>query len=78
MKEILDLLEERVRILMDEMETLRRENDRLRKDLAANATALAEENAALKAALDQERNTREAAALRIEALVQRLTGKAAE
>jgi cell division protein ZapB len=72
MKELLDLLEERVTSLLGEVDAVRQENTRLRQDLTEKAGLLAEENATLKEALAQERNARESAANRIDALLQRL------
>ena len=72
MKELLDLLEERVTSLLGEVDAVRRENARLRRDLTEKAGLLAEENATLKEALAQERTARENAANRIDSLLQRL------
>ena len=73
MKELLDMLEERVTSLMEEMHALRLDNERLQRDLAEKTGPLAEENATLKEALSQERTAKETAANRIDALLQRLT-----
>ena len=73
MKELLDLLDERVASLLEEAHALRQENARLQRDLTEKTGPLSEENAALKEALAQERNARETAANRIDALLQRLT-----
>ena len=73
MKELLDLLEERVTSLLEETHALKQENARLRRELVEKTGPLAEENAALQEALAQERNARETAANRIDALLQRLT-----
>ena len=72
MKELLDLLEERVSSLMDEVHALRQENAQLRRDMTEKTAPLVEQNSVLQEALDQERNTREAAAKRLDALLQRL------
>lgn len=73
MKELLDLLEERVTALLEEVRSLRLENDQLRRDLADKIAPLAEENASLQEALLQEQITRETAADRIDALLRRLS-----
>lgn len=73
MKELLDLLEERVTSLVEETDALRQKNTQLQQDLAEKTGSLAEENSALREALAQERTAREAAASRIDALLQRLT-----
>lgn len=72
MKELMDLLEERVISLVEEMDALRRENVQAKQDLAEKTGSLEEENAALREALSQERAARETAARRIDALLQRL------
>jgi len=73
MKELLDLLETHVTSLMEETSALRQENAQLKRDLTEKTNSLAEENTALRDALAQERTAREAAAGRIDALLQRLT-----
>ena len=73
MKELLDLLEERVTSLMEEVHALRQENTQLRQALEDQSTSLAEENTVLREALSQEHTVREMAANRIDALLQRLT-----
>ncbi len=73
MKELLDLLDERVTSLLEEVHVLRQENAQLQRDLSEKTGSLAEENSALREALAQERNARETAANRIDALLQRLT-----
>lgn len=78
MKELLDLLDEGVTSLMEEVRTLRRENNQLRQDMAELTGPLTEENAALHKALAEEQNTRETAVQRIDALLQRLTDRIPE
>ena len=78
MKELLDLLEERVNSLLGEVQALRRENDQLRRDLADKVAPLADENASLKNALAEEQTTRETAARRIDALLRRLSERMPE
>lgn len=78
MNETLDLLEQRVHSLLDEMNALQRENDQLRRDLTEKTGHLTEENASLKEALAREKNARETAAERINALLQRLTDRTPE
>lgn len=78
MKELLDLLEERVTALIDEVRDLRRDNAQMKQELKEKIDSLAEENSALRDTLAQEQNTRETAASRIDALLQRLTEHTAE
>lgn len=78
MKELLDQLEDRVSALLDETRALRRENEQLRQDLAERTAPLTEENRALQDALTLERDAKEVAAKRIDALLQRLTGRVTE
>lgn len=73
MKELLDLLEERVGALMDEVQILQRENVQMKQNLADITGPLTEENSALRDALAQEQSARETAASRIDTLLQRLT-----
>lgn len=73
MKELLDLLENHVTSLMEATNTLQQENIQLKQDIVKKTESLAEENAALREALVQERTAREAAAGRIDVLLQRLT-----
>lgn len=73
MNELLDLLEARVAALLDEVQTLRRDNETLQRDLTDKTDSLARENAELREALTRERDAREAAATRIDGLLQRLT-----
>ena len=72
MKELLDLLEERIGGLLEETHSLRLENDRLRQELATGTSSLTEENHALRDALAQEQTVRETATHRIDALLLRL------
>ncbi|GHV50552.1 hypothetical protein FACS1894168_1830 [Deltaproteobacteria bacterium] len=78
MNEILDLLEKRVIALVEEVRGLKRENARLRQELNDKIGPLAEENASLQKALAQEKSTRETAAKRIDALLQRVTERVPE
>ncbi len=71
MKELLDLLEERITRLLEETNGLRLENDRLRQELASGAS-LGEENRTLRDALAQEVSVRETATRRIDELLSRL------
>ncbi len=73
MKELLDLLDERVTSLLEEVHGLRRKKEQLLQDMADKIDPLEKENAMLKEALAQERTTRETAAERIDTLLQRLT-----
>ncbi len=72
MKELLDVLDERVASLLREIDALRQENAQLRQGLAEKTGSLAEENAALQEALAQERIAKQTAASRIDSLLQRL------
>ena len=72
MKELLDLLDERVASLMQEVDVLRQENTNLRREMAEQAAPLVSENQTLRDALSQEKAVREAAAGRIDALLNRL------
>ena len=78
MKELLDLLEERVTALLDEVRALQQENAQLKQDLTDKLGPLTEENSALRDALAQEQTARETAANRIDALLQRLTRHTAD
>ena len=78
MKELLDLLEERVASLLVETHTLRQENERLRRELQESAAPLAEENTTLRAALTEERSVRETAVQRIDALLHRIAAQTTE
>ena len=78
MKELLDLLDERVTSLLEEVHGLRQENEQLWQDLTDKIDPLEKENAALKEALAQERTAKETAAERIDALLQRLTKRTPE
>ncbi len=78
MKELLDLLDERVTSLLEEVHGLRRKNEQLRQDLAGKIGPLEKENATLKEALAQERAAKETAAERIDTLLQRLTKRMPE
>lgn len=70
MKELLDLLDERVGSLLRETDALRQENAQLRQNLAERTGSLAEENTVLQEALAQERAAKEMAANRIDSLLQ--------
>ncbi len=72
MKELLDVLDDRVTSLLRETDALRRENAQLRQDLTEKTGSLAEENAALQEALAQERIAKQTAVSRIDSLLQRL------
>lgn len=78
MNELLDLLEQRIQSLLDEVDALQRDNAGLRRDLTEKKGLLTEENEMLKEALAREKNAREAAAERINALLQRLSGRVPE
>lgn len=73
MNDLLDLLETRAAALLDEIQALRAENEKLRRDDTEKTGILTEENAALRDALAREKSAREAAAVRIDGLIQRLT-----
>ena len=73
MKELLDLLDERVTSLLEEVHGLRQENEQLQQDLVDIIDPLEKENAMLKEALAQERTAKETAVGRIDALLRRLT-----
>ena len=76
MKEILDRLDECVTSLLREVDVLRRENEDLRREMTEQTVPLTSENQALRDALAQEKASREAAASRIDALLERLTTRA--
>ena len=78
MKELLDQLENRIASLLDERHALQRENEQLRRDSADKLAPLTEENRVLQDALAQERAAKDEAARRIDALLQRLTGRVTE
>lgn len=78
MNELLDLLEQRIQSLLDEVDALRRDNAGLRRDLTEKQGLLTEENEMVKEALAREKTAREAAAERINALLQRLAGRVPE
>lgn len=69
--ELLDLLEQRVSDLLDEMVSLRVENRRLREDVAASQHKTIE-IAELQQKLEQERQVREQALSRVDALLRRI------
>lgn len=71
--ELLDLLEQRVGSLLDEATALRAENRRLREDVAAGQQRI-EEIRALQEALAQEKQVREQALSRVDALLRRIQG----
>ena len=76
--ELLDLLEQRVSTLVTDMELLRKENDKLREEASVGLAALAEENAFLKHALEEEQQIKDAVLKRIDGLLQRLQDVAGE
>ncbi len=78
MKELLDLLEERVTALLQETQALRQENETLRRELSDKTAPLAEENRSLHDALAQEQAIKETAAKRIDALLLRITERIPE
>ena len=78
MKELLDLLEERVTSIMEEVHILRQENMQLRQDSTIKIEQMAEEVAELREALSKERDVKEMAANRIDTLLQRLTKQITE
>ena len=78
MKELLDLLEERVTALLRETQALKQENENLRRELTEKTVPLAEENRSLHDALAQEQAVKEAAAKRIDALLLRITERLPE
>lgn len=78
MKELLDRLENRITSLLDERNALQQENEQLRRDSADKLAPLVEENRELQETLTQERTAKEEAARRIDALLQRLTGRVTE
>lgn len=69
--ELLDLLEQRVESLLDGMTALRAENRRLREELAA-ARHKDEEICALRDEVARERQVREQALARVDALLSRI------
>ena len=76
--ELLDLLEQRVSALVTDMEVLRKENDKLREEASVGLAVLAEENAYLKHALEEEQQIKGAVLKRIDGLLQRLKDVAGE
>jgi cell division septum initiation protein DivIVA len=72
MKELLDLLEERVSVLLEETRTLRQENKRLLLELTNTSASLKEENRMLREALAREQSVKETATQRIDARLSRL------
>jgi cell division protein ZapB len=70
--ELLDLLESRVDSLVSEIESLRKENAKLREDASAGLTALAEENSRLKQVLTEEQQVKDAVLKRVDGLLSRL------
>jgi cell division protein ZapB len=72
--ELLDLLESRVDSLVTEIESLRKENVKLREDAAAGITALTAENNYLKQALEEEQQLKDAVLKRVDGLLSRLQG----
>lgn len=71
--ELLDLLEQRVGSLLDEVTALRAENRRLREDVAAGQHRV-EEIRVLQEELAQEKQVREQALTRVDALLRRIQG----
>lgn len=71
--ELLDLLEQRVGSLLDEVTALRAENRRLREDVAAGQHKV-EEIRVLQEELAQEKQVREQALTRVDALLRRIQG----
>lgn len=69
--ELLDLLEQRVGVLLDEVTALRAENRRLREELAAGQHK-DEEIRALRDEVTQEKQVREQALTRVDALLRRI------
>ena len=75
--ELLDLLESRVDSLVTEIESLRKENAKLREDASAGLANLTEENSYLKQALKEEQQLKDAVLKRVDGLLSRLQGVAA-
>ena len=71
--ELLDLLEQRVDELLNEVTALRAENRRLQEEVAAGQQRI-EEIRALQDALAQEKQVREQALTRVDALLRRIQG----
>ena len=74
--ELLDLLESRVDSLVTEIESLRKENAKLRQDAAVDLATLTEENSHLKHALEEEQQVKDAVLKRVDGLLSRLQGLA--
>jgi regulator of replication initiation timing len=73
--DLLELLESRVDSLVTEIDLLRRENAKLRKDaVAGDGTALQAENSNLKRALAGEQQSKAALSKRIEGILARTNG----
>ena len=64
--ELLDLFESQMESLFTEIQSLRKENAKLREDSAASLVTLTEENAFLKNALEEEQHLKEAVLKRVE------------
>jgi len=75
--ELLDLLESRVDSLVTEIESLRKENAKLREDASVGFASLTEENKHLKQALEEEQHLKDAVLKRVDGLLSRLQGVAA-
>lgn len=70
--ELLDLLEQRISVLLNKMGALTAENESLKRQLTQELTSLADENTRLQNELDQERERNNTALTRIEALAERI------
>jgi protease II len=64
--ELLDLFESQMESLVMEVQSLRKENAKLREDSTASLSTLTEENAFLKNALEEEQHLKEAVLKRVE------------
>ncbi|MDR2489676.1 MAG: cell division protein ZapB [Desulfovibrio sp.] len=70
--ELLDLLEQRVSVLLARVESLSAENASLQRGRAEELSALADENASLRNELEKEQARNNAALKRVAALVERI------
>ena len=76
--ELLDLLESRVDSLVTEIESLRKENAKLREDATVGLAAMTEENNYLKQALKEEQRLKDAVLKRVDGLLSRLQSVASD
>ena len=70
--ELLDLFESQVASLVAEIQSLRKENEKLREEGSAALTILAEENKNLQQALEEAQQMKDAVLKRVEGCLSRL------